>query len=123
MNFAHSCAVRTMSVIVGAVVLLFAGETRAQSPEEHASHHPGAAGTGPAAVAPGMAGMPAAGGTAAPGKGGGMMEGMGEMMKGMGKPPPKELYPPLMALPELSPEQRKQVEAASRASGCTRERC
>ncbi len=39
-----------------------------------------------------------------------MMEGMGEMMKGMGKPPPKELYPSLMALPELSPEQRKQVE-------------
>ena len=40
-----------------------------------------------------------------------MMEQMGEMMKGMGKPPPKELYPTLMALPELSPEQRKQVEA------------
>ena len=40
-----------------------------------------------------------------------MMEGMGEMMKGMGKPPPKELYPELMALPELTPEQRKQVEA------------
>ena len=39
-----------------------------------------------------------------------MMEGMGEMMKGMGKPPPKELYPTLMALPELSPEQRKLVE-------------
>ena len=36
---------------------------------------------------------------------------MGEMMKGMGKPPPKELYPTLMALPELSPEQRTQVEA------------
>jgi hypothetical protein len=39
-----------------------------------------------------------------------MMEQMGEMMKNMGKPPPKELYPSLMALPELSPEQRKQVE-------------
>ena len=42
--------------------------------------------------------------------GGGMMEQMGEMMKGMGKPPPKELYPTLMALPELSPEQRKLVD-------------
>ena len=38
------------------------------------------------------------------------MEGMGEMMKGMGTPPPKQLYPSLMSLPELSPEQRKQVE-------------
>ncbi len=39
------------------------------------------------------------------------MAGMGEMMKGMmGAPPPKELYPTLMALPSLTPEQRKQVE-------------
>jgi hypothetical protein len=35
---------------------------------------------------------------------------MGEMMKSMGKPPPKELYPSLMALPELTPEIRQQVE-------------
>ena len=42
---------------------------------------------------------------------GGMMEGMSEMMKGMhGATPPKELYPTLMALPELSPEQRTLVE-------------
>ncbi len=40
----------------------------------------------------------------------GMMEGMGEMMKGMGAPAPKELYPTLMSLPSLSAEQRKQVE-------------
>lgn len=39
-----------------------------------------------------------------------MAGGMGEMMKNMGVPPPKDLYPTLMALPELSPEQRKQVE-------------
>ena len=56
--------------------------------------------------------MTAPGGSPAPGGMGGMMEGMGEMMKGMhGSPPPKELYPSLMALPELSPEQRQQVEA------------
>ena len=55
--------------------------------------------------------MPAAGASPAGGMGG-MMEGMGEMMKGMhGSTPPKELYPTLMALPELSPEQRKLVEA------------
>jgi len=53
--------------------------------------------------------MPAAGGSPAPGGMGGMGD-MGEMMKGMGAPPPKELYPSLMALPELSPEQRKQIE-------------
>ena len=50
-------------------------------------------------------------GVGPPAGAGGMMEGMGEMMKNMGKPPPKELYPTLMALPELSSEQRKQVEA------------
>ena len=38
---------------------------------------------------------------------------MGEMMKDMGKPPPKELYPTLMALPELTPEKRQQVEQQS----------
>lgn len=38
------------------------------------------------------------------------MSGMGSMMEGMGKPPPKELYPTLMTLPELSPEQRKHVD-------------
>ena len=92
-----------VSVVATACVLLFASETFAQSPEEHASHHPGAAGAGTMPVTPGAA--PAAGGM------GGMMEGMGEMMKGMGGTPPKELYPTLMALPELSPEQRTQVEA------------
>ena len=104
-----------VSVIATACVLLFVSQTFAQSPEEHASHHPGAAGAGtmPATpgAAPAMGAMPAIGGSPAPGGMGGMMEGMGEMMKGMGKPPPKELYPTLMALPELSPEQRTQVEA------------
>ena len=36
---------------------------------------------------------------------------MGEMMKQMGAPPPKELYPSLMALPdEVTPEQRAGIE-------------
>jgi len=38
------------------------------------------------------------------------MEQMGEMMKNMGKPPPKQLYPSLMDLPELTPEKRQQIE-------------
>ena len=92
--------------------LLFGAQAFAQiSPAEHAAHHPGgtpAAGAMPAAAgAPGMAGM------GPPAGAGGMMEGMGEMMKNMGKPPPKQLYPALMALPELSPEQRMAVEHAA----------
>ena len=96
-----------LCVLVG---LFCASGLCAQTPEEHASHHPGAA-----AVAGGMpaagGGGPGPGGLGPPAGAGGMMEGMGEMMKNMGKPPPKELYPILMALPELSPEQRKLVEA------------
>jgi hypothetical protein len=68
------------------------------TPEEHASHHPDQAGAASQHT------------TSPAGKSGGMMDGMGEMMKMMGgTPPQKELYPSLMALPELSPEQRKQV--------------
>ena len=81
----------------------------AQSPEEHASHHPGAApavGAMPGGAPAVAGGMPAAGA-------GGMMEQMGEMMKNMGKPPPKQLYPTLMALPELTPEKRMEVEHAA----------
>jgi hypothetical protein len=93
--------------------LLTASGLSAQTPEEHASHHPAPAGGAmPAApgAAPAMGGMPPAGGAPAPGGMGGMMEGMGEMMKGMGAPPKKELYPELMSLPELTPEKRQQVE-------------
>ena len=85
------------SIAVSACVLFAAAETHAQTAEEHASHHPDQAappappGASPTEKAPGMADM-------------------GEMMKSMGASPPKELYPSLMALPELSPEQRKQVE-------------
>ena len=77
------------------------------SPEEHASHHPGQAGT----AAPDRGAGPAQAKTSGGAGGmGGMMEGMGEMMKEMSKPATKELYPSLMALPELSPDERKQVE-------------
>ena len=83
-----------VSAALGLLVgLLCASGLRAQSPDEHAAHHPGQAGGAmPAAgampapgAAPGMGAMPAAGGSPAPGgAGGGMREGMGEMMKGMG---------------------------------------
>lgn len=93
-----------MLVVFG---LLWSPDLRAQTPEEHASHHPGAPGAATAAGA-----MPATGGS--PASEG--MGGMGEMMKGMmGGAPPKELYPSLMEIPELSPEQRKQVEGQGNA--------
>ena len=44
------------------------------------------------------------------GAGGGMGDMMEGMMKTMGVPPPKEIYPTLMSLPELTLEQRTQVE-------------
>jgi ferredoxin-NADP reductase len=62
------------------------------SPEEHKKHHPGQD----------KVGQPQ-------GKMGGGMEGMEKMMEGMGKAPPKELYPSLMSLPELTPERREEI--------------
>ena len=105
------------------------------APDAHASHHPaagaapmptggdptvpappGAAPTtpggspGPPAGAGGMSGGPP-GAVAGQGMGGGMEAGMGEMMKQMGLPPRKELYPSLMALPdEVTPEERATIE-------------
>ena len=108
---------RVLCLLVG---LLWAPGLRAQSPDEHAAHHPGQAGGAmPAAgampapgAAPGMGAMPAAGGSPAPGgAGGGMMEGMGEMMKGMGGgAKTKELYPSLMDLPDLPLTKRLEVQ-------------
>ncbi len=110
---------RVLCLLVG---LLWVSGLHAQSPEEHASHHPAAAGAGTMPATPGatspMGAMPAAGigpwpvGMAPPagvGPPGGMGD-MGAMMKGMGVPPPKELYPSLMALPELTPGKRAEVQ-------------
>lgn len=82
----------------GACLVFSASWIHAQTPEEHASHHPGAAATTTMPVNPSA--TPAPGGMAA----------MGEMMKGMGVPPPREIYPTLMTLPELTPEKRREIE-------------
>ena len=93
------------------------------TPEEHASHHPGVAkeavkDAGGQEAKKGMAGMgdmgkEKGGAESKKGMGGGMGD-MGKMMEGMGAPPPKELYPTLMTLPDLSPEKR---EAVGRQAG------
>jgi len=79
------------------------------SKEEHESHHPEGEGE-VSAEAPAKAGGGMMGG-----KGGGMMSGkggggMGGMMEKMGAPKPKDIYPTMMNLPELTPEKRIEVQ-------------
>ena len=91
------------------VGLLWAAGLRAQSPDEHASHHPSQAQQ--PTTAPGGMGPPA--GVGPPGGAGGMggmMEGMGEMMKNMGAAKPKDFYPALMDLPDLPLAKRLEIE-------------
>lgn len=99
--------VRATGLIVGACVLLSASGIHAQiSPEEHAKHHPGAAaGTPGSSPAPGGMGGMMGGGM------GGMMDGM---MEKMGAPKPRDLYPTLMNLPELTPEKREEISQQAR---------
>lgn len=74
------------------------------TPEEHAKHHPQAQGQPPPAGTPG---------SSAGSSGSGMMDGMGEMMKSMGAPPPRQLYPSLIDLPDMSPERVAEVQRAA----------
>ena len=103
---------RVLCLLVG---LLWAPGLRAQSPDEHASHHPGQAG----GAMPAAGAMPAGRASPAPaatpggmsGMGGMMGGGMGDMMKGMmGGAKTKELYPSLMDLPDLPLTKRLEVE-------------
>ncbi|WP_133821456.1 FAD-binding oxidoreductase [Tahibacter aquaticus] len=89
--------------------VLFSVSVAGQTPDEHASHHPAPA---PAAGIP--AATPATGGTmpgpAATG-GAGMMD---DMMRQMGAPPRKELYPSLMEVEAFTPDKRQQFERLAR---------
>lgn len=90
--------IRCRSIAAMLLVLLIAPTLRAQvSPEEHAKHHP----QGGAPQQPGGTQSVAPGGME------GMMEGM------HGGTPPKELYPRLMELPSLTPEQREEMQRAA----------
>ena len=102
-------------LLAGVVGLAVALSGYGQTPDEHAKHHPGQDKGGAVGMPPG--GMPkgkdGAAGMAPADKGGmmgGGMEGMMDgMMKKMGVPPPKDIYPSLMSLPELTPDQREQL--------------
>lgn len=88
-----------------AMALLVHRPATAQTADEHAAHHAAP----PAATAPTNATSPPMGSTpAAPA--GGMGQEMGSMMKQMGAPPAKELYPSLMELPDLPLEKRAEVQ-------------
>ena len=72
------------------------------TPEEHAAHHPDQAAEENADAQPGEGeSSESSGGMMGGGAGG----GMGSMMEQMGAPKPKDLYPSLMSLPDLSPEE------------------
>ncbi|WP_339674270.1 2Fe-2S iron-sulfur cluster-binding protein [Dasania marina] len=112
-------AVRELVLVSTAAVFLSLPVQAQQSEAEHESHHPdiygeqalpaaqGTQATGAIPGTPQLAGM-------GKGKGGAMGSGMNKMMDGMmekmGAPKPKDLYPSLMRLPELPPEQRDKVE-------------
>ncbi len=125
-----------LAVVVTASLALIAGlatPVHAQvSPEEHASHHPGEAGgadpstetpatdpveSGPVTGDGGMADQQSDKGGM--GGGGGMMGGggggMGKMMEKKGAAAPKQLYPTLMALPDMPLEQRQEVQQQAHA--------
>lgn len=123
-----------LCITLVATSLALAAPAFGQTPDEHAQHHPAPAGASSAPANPAApAGMPMpGGGNAAPTAAGnavappqaamggnqpagagadGMGAMMGEMMKQMGVPPRKELYPSLMALPdEVTPEDRAGIE-------------
>ncbi len=90
-----------------AASVVFAVAAFAQTPEEHASHHPAGGADSPSAA---QGATPAMGGP----KTAGAMNEMGSMMKQMGTPPPKQFYPSLMELPELTPEKREELEQLAR---------
>lgn len=97
-----------MAWVACAWLMVTAVPARGQvTPEEHAQHHP--EGAGPPEGARG--GPP---GTRGVGPMAGERGGMGGMMERMGAPAPKDLYPSLMNLPSLSPEQQDEFRNQAR---------
>lgn len=87
---------RVATVILGVMLALHG---LAEVPTGHEAHHPSK--NQPDALKPSAPSVPAG--------------GMGEMMRGMRAPPPKELYPSIMALPpEVSSEKRDELLGQAR---------
>lgn len=90
---------RLTVIAVGLALMLTPLSHGQVSPEEHEKHHPGLGEGKPAAMPPAGPRAGAMGG----------MEGMG-CMDGMGAGQPRELYPSLMSLPDLTPEKRDEIQ-------------
>lgn len=93
--------------LLAVIFIAAAPSANAQTPDEHASHHPEktTADTGDSM-------KDTTAGKNSGGMGGGMgdmMKGMGDMMKEMGKSTNKEMYPTLMQTNELTPEKRIEI--------------
>lgn len=102
-SFVNSIAfVVTISIIIAFSAI-------AQTPDEHAGHHPDKATAGTSASKNKMATAKVAG-TAMKDTGAvNMAGGMGNRMKEMGKPTNKEMYPVLMQANELTLEKRREI--------------
>ncbi|WP_439558355.1 FAD-binding oxidoreductase [Dyadobacter sp.] len=95
------------------IFTVFAFSAIAQTADEHAGHHPDKVAADTAASMNKMANAKDASGATkdigAGKKASGMGAGMGDMMKDMGKPTNKEMYPTLMQANELTPEKRIEI--------------
>ncbi|OJV17272.1 MAG: hypothetical protein BGO21_25600 [Dyadobacter sp. 50-39] len=102
-----------MNSVAFLVTISIAFSAIAQTPDEHAGHHPDKATADTGASKNKMATAKDAGAamkdTGAGNMAGGMGAGMGDMMKEMGKPTNKEMYPTLMQANELTPEKRREI--------------
>jgi len=96
-HFRTKFLIPSLAAILSSSVFVFG---QSATPDQHSQHHPQ---PGEATPSPEVK-------MTAPKTGGGMTGGMGEMMDQMGKTPPKELYPSLIELPDLSPENRAELE-------------
>lgn len=95
-----------------AVLWVACSPLRAQTPDEHAQHHPPTDAPAPAPTEPSR---PAGAGPVSSG-GAGMGDMMGCTGSGcMGNQSARQLYPALMALPDLPPEQRAEIERQAHA--------
>lgn len=107
---------RRLALFVTATFLIFfSHEATAQSSqEEHLSHHPELAAQATAQAQSGVSAPSTnAGPQASPGMGG-MMSMMDDMMKKMGAPAPKDIYPSLIELPELTPEKKEELRSRAK---------
>lgn len=101
----------TVTWMSGLFFLCISTSAWAVSPEDHAKHHPQAAASQPGQPQAGGMGSPSAPSPGGAGMaGGGMMSGMGDMMREMGGPKTPEFYPSLMEMPELTDDTRAQLE-------------